>query len=126
MEASAAIKFSRHKGSTQTLLCNDSVRTRQSILLWALQARKAFSLDRFEYEFDKNQLHTLLATITPEEPQMLLERSESIRLKPTRAWNRAIRRSNLSAESMPKASAMGVEAESLPPGTCHLPLATMR
>jgi hypothetical protein len=30
------------------------------------------------------------------------------------------------AESMPKASAMGVEAESLPPGKCHLPLATMR
>jgi hypothetical protein len=34
--------------------------------------------------------------------------------------------SNLSSESMPKESAKGVEAESLPPGTCHLPLATMR
>ena len=46
--------------------------------------------------------------------------------KSTRSEDRAMLGSNLSAESMPKASAMGVEAESLPPGTCHLPLATMR
>ena len=46
--------------------------------------------------------------------------------KRTRPENRAMLGSNLSAESMPKASAKGVEAESLPPGTCHLPLATMR
>ena len=30
------------------------------------------------------------------------------------------------AESMPKARARGVEVECHPPGTCHLPLATMR
>ena len=46
--------------------------------------------------------------------------------KSTRPEDRAMLGSNLSAESMPKASAMGVEAESLPPGKCHLPLATMR
>jgi hypothetical protein len=32
----------------------------------------------------------------------------------------------LRVESMPKSSAWGVEVESLPPGKCHLPLATMR
>jgi hypothetical protein len=36
------------------------------------------------------------------------------------------RQNHHSTESMPKASATGVESESLPPGTCHLPLAAMR
>jgi len=45
-----------------------------------------------EYEFDKNQLHTLLAAIIPEVPKMLHELSESVRLKTTRAWCRAMLR----------------------------------
>jgi hypothetical protein len=36
------------------------------------------------------------------------------------------RRNRHRAKSMPKASTMGVEVESLPPGTCNLPLATTR
>jgi hypothetical protein len=36
------------------------------------------------------------------------------------------RRNDHRAESMPKVSAMDVEAESLTQGTCHLPLATIR
>jgi hypothetical protein len=36
------------------------------------------------------------------------------------------RQNHHSAESMPKASARGVGAESLPPGNCHLPLYAMR
>ena len=37
-----------------------------------------------------------------------------------------IRQHHPCAESMPKASAMGVDAERHPPCICHLPLATMR
>jgi|694.fasta_scaffold17878_3 hypothetical protein len=40
-------------------------------------------------------------------------------------WGATPWQNHHSAESMPKASARGVEAESLPPGTCQLPLATM-
>ena len=46
--------------------------------------------------------------------------------KSTRPEDRAMLGSNLSAESMPKASATGVEVQGPSPSTCHLPLATMR
>jgi len=46
--------------------------------------------------------------------------------KSTRSEDRAMLGSNLSAESMPKASATGVEVQSPSLSTSHLPLATMR
>jgi len=46
--------------------------------------------------------------------------------KRSRPESRAMLVSNLSAESMPKASSRGVEIERHSPGTCNLHLATMR
>ena len=46
--------------------------------------------------------------------------------KDARSEGKAMLGSNLSAESMPKASATGVEVERHPHGTCQLPLATVR
>jgi plasmid stability protein len=105
---------------------------------------------QFVSDYNDRRLHRAIGYITPsdmlagkqkaihEERDRKLEEAREDRAKiraqqaaaryakSTRPEDRAMLGSNLSAESMPKASAMGVEAESLPPGTCHLPLATMR
>ena len=105
---------------------------------------------QFVSDYNDRRLHSAIGYITPsdmlagkqkaihEERDRKLEEAREDRAKiraqqaaaryakSTRPEDRAMLGSNLSAESMPKASAMGVEAESLPPGTCHLPLATMR
>jgi hypothetical protein len=46
--------------------------------------------------------------------------------KDARPEDKAMLGSNLSAESMPKASATGVEVQNPSPSNCHLSLATMR
>jgi hypothetical protein len=110
---------------------------------------------QFVGDYNDRRLHSAIGYITPsdmlagkqkaihEERDRKLEDAREDRAKiraqqaaaryakRTRPEDRAMlgsnpRQSHHSAESMPKASARGVEAESLPPGTCHLPLATMR
>jgi len=94
---------------------------------------------QFVGDYNDRRLHSAIGYITPsdmlagkqkaiheERAKIRTQQAATRYAKSTRPEDRAMLGSNLSAESMPKASAMGLEAESLPPGTCHLPLATMR
>jgi transposase InsO family protein len=127
-------------------LKSDCIRTKCPLSLE--EAKRV--VKQFVSDYNDRRLHSAIGYITPsdmlagkqkaihEERDRKLEEAREDRAKiraqqaaaryakSTRPEDRAMLGSNLSAESMPKASAMGVEAESLPPGTCHLPLATMR
>ncbi len=127
-------------------LKSDCIRTKCPLSLE--EAKRV--VKQFVSDYNDRRLHSAIGYITPsdmlagkqkaihEERDRKLEEAREDRAKiraqqaaaryakSTRPEDRAMLGSNLSAESMPKASAMGVEAESLPPDTCHLPLATMR
>ena len=127
-------------------LKSDCIRTKCPL---SLEEAKRL-VKQFVSDYNDCRLHSSIGSLTPsdmlarkqkaihEERDRKLEEAREDRAKiraqqaaaryakSTRPEDRAMLGSNLSAESMPKANAMGVEAESLPPGTCHLPLATMR
>ena len=105
---------------------------------------------QFVSDYNDRRLHSAIGYITPsdmlagkqkaihEERDRKLEEAREARskiraqqaaaryIKDSRSEDKAMLGSNLSAESMPKASAAGVEVQSPSPSTSHLPLATMR